>query len=156
MRKWGEKALTLSQQLLFLKANPNVEGEGSIKNGKLSWRFLARPTSFSRAYTVRIEYALNNSPNVFVERPDLFVLADNRALPHVYHNPLRLCLYMPSTGQWSAAKRLDQTIVPWALVWLYYFEDWLAFDEWRGGGKHPSTEPESAMNRSLRRSLARH
>jgi hypothetical protein len=33
--------------------------------------------------------------------------------------------------------RLDQTIVPWAALWLFFFEEWLATDEWKGGGVHP-------------------
>ena len=33
--------------------------------------------------------------------------------------------------------RIDQTFVPWATTWLYYFEDWLISDEWKGSGKHP-------------------
>ena len=30
--------------------------------------------------------------------------------------------------------RLDQTVVPWTSLWLFYFEDWLSSDEWKGGG----------------------
>ena len=33
--------------------------------------------------------------------------------------------------------RLDQTIVPWAILWLFYFEEWLSSNEWKGGGMHP-------------------
>jgi hypothetical protein len=32
--------------------------------------------------------------------------------------------------------RIDQTIVPWTAVWLFYFEEWLTSDEWKGGGVH--------------------
>ena len=35
--------------------------------------------------------------------------------------------------------RLDQTIVPWAILWLFYFEEWLISNEWKGGGLHPET-----------------
>lgn len=31
-------------------------------------------------------------------------------------------------------------IVPWTSLWLYFFEDWLATDEWKGGGKHPAED----------------
>jgi hypothetical protein len=30
--------------------------------------------------------------------------------------------------------------VPWAYLWLFYFEHWLATDEWQGGGKHPGED----------------
>ncbi len=33
--------------------------------------------------------------------------------------------------------RLDQTIVPWTALWLFYFEEWLESNEWKGGGEHP-------------------
>jgi hypothetical protein len=32
---------------------------------------------------------------------------------------------------------LDRTIVPWAVLWLYFFEEWLRSGEWLGGGEHP-------------------
>ena len=36
--------------------------------------------------------------------------------------------------------RVDQTIVPWTTLWLFYFEDWLSSDEWKGGGLHPGDD----------------
>lgn len=155
MQKWGGKRdLTLPQQLLFMRANRNAEGEGRIVGSKLVWRFEVRPCPLSRSYFARIEYKIGKNPEVFVEDPDLSVLAGERELPHVYHDPLRLCLFMPGTGQWCAHKRIDGTIVPWTYTWLFYFEDWLAFDEWHGGGKHPSDDPERDCSRRIRRSLA--
>ncbi|HEY8594574.1 MAG TPA: hypothetical protein VIL84_04955 [Devosiaceae bacterium] len=100
---------------------------------------------------MRIEYLRGKPPDIFVENPDIQVLAGERKLPHVYHNPLRLCLYLPSSGQWKPSKRLDQTIVPWTAIWLYYFEEWLVSNDWKGGGKHPSDEPDEALSRQLRR-----
>ena len=32
---------------------------------------------------------------------------------------------------------LDETVVPWAALWLFYFEEWLVSDKWKGGGAHP-------------------
>lgn len=136
----GKKSLTVAQQYLLLRSNLNAEGTGFLKNGKLIWRFDARPSPISRSYNIRLEYATSGSPNVYVEAPDITELADGRDLPHVYRNPLRLCLYMPTTGQWRPTKRIDQTIIPWTYTWLFYFEDWLAFGEWNGGGKHPGHE----------------
>jgi hypothetical protein len=92
---------------------------------------------------------------VFVDYPDLVLLAQGRKLPHVYRDPQRLCLYMPRTGQWAADKRIDQTIIPWTYLWLYFFEDWLAFGEWNGGGKHPGDCSEQSLNRRARRSRVR-
>ena len=133
----GKKNLTVAQQYLLLRSNPNARGAGFLKNGKLIWRFAARPSPISRSYCIRLEYGVYGLPDVYVENPNITRLAGGRDLPHVYRDPLRLCLYMPSTGQWQKTKRIDQTIVPWTYTWLYYFEDWLAFGKWNGGGKHP-------------------
>ena len=32
---------------------------------------------------------------------------------------------------------ISGTIVPWTILWLFYFEEWLMSDEWKGGGVHP-------------------
>lgn len=84
---------------------------------------------------------------MIVESPDLHELSGGRRLPHVYAQvPPRLCLYLPLTGQWRPELRLDQTMLPWAVIWLYYFEDWLESDEWKGGGEHPTEEQLSALD----------
>lgn len=93
----------------------------------------------SREYEIRIDYRPGDVPKVFVEEPDLVSLAGGRRLPHVYQKrPARLCLYLPRAREWSGWMRIDQTIVPWAALWLFYFEEWLDSDEWKGGGEHPS------------------
>ena len=28
--------------------------------------------------------------------------------------------------------------MPWAALWLFYFEEWLGSDDWKGGGEHPT------------------
>ena len=35
-------------------------------------------------------------------------------------------------------QKFAETIVPWACLWLYYYEVWHATGEWLGGGLHPS------------------
>ena len=92
----------------------------------------------SRLYMLRIDYQQGDAPDVSVVDPDLVDLAGGRKLPHVYEQrPTRLCLYLPRTEEWTATMRLDQTIVPWSLLWLFFFEEWLTSDEWKGGGEHP-------------------
>jgi hypothetical protein len=84
--------------------------------------------------------------------PDLQVLAEGRTLPHVYEeNPTRICLYMPGTGEWNPDKRIVGTIVPWAVLWLFYFEDWLITGEWSGGGEHPTVKDDVKKNSRDRR-----
>jgi hypothetical protein len=47
--------------------------------------------------------------------------------------------------------KISDTIVPWAVLWLYYFEDWLATDEWKGGGKHPDLNNGKRKKNSFNR-----
>lgn len=149
------KELTLPQQFLFLKASKTIGGDGVLHPCRLEWHFDAQPTPLSRSYRVSLFLDSGATPDVKIVDSDLRVLSGGRDLPHIYHNPDRLCLYLPGTGQWDASKRLDLTIVPWIHLWLVYFEEWLASDDWKGGGKHPGDEPEPDGNRALRRRMRR-
>ena len=98
----------------------------------------------SRTYGVRLEYDAWDVPRIFVRTPDLVALASGRRIPHVYsEHPMRLCLYLPGGGDWHRGLSLAATVIPWTYLWLYYFEDWIACGEWRGGGVHPR-RPASA------------
>ena len=130
--------ISAAHQYLYLQTNPVCRGAGTLRQERVVWRFVAAPTPMSRRYEVRLDYRVGEPPRVFIEEPDLLVVADGRRLPHVYQQqPPRLCLYLPGTGEWTPAMRLDQSIVPWAILWLFYFEEWLVSDEWKGGGMHP-------------------
>lgn len=151
MIKCGRPDLTPAQQFMFLRANPICTGTGRLHATGLVWNYRVRPTPLSREYSMRITFQRGETPDVFVVDPDISELADGRTLPHVYHNPLRLCLTPPGTREWTGTMRIDQTFVPWATAWLYYFEEWLASDEWKGGGEHPDPENVERYNRSVRR-----
>lgn len=86
-----------------------------------------------------------------ISDPDLSQLAQGRELPHVYKNPTRLCLYLPGSGEWLPSMRVDQTFVPWTATWLFYFEEWLHSDDWKGGGEHPSADDADRYTRRVRR-----
>jgi hypothetical protein len=136
--RFRRPVISAAHQYLYLQTNPVCTGWGTLRLERVVWRFVAVPTPLSRRYGVRLEYRVGTTPRVFVDEPDLLVLADRRRLPHVYQQqPPRLCLYLPGTGEWTPAMRLDQSIVPWAILWLFYFEEWLVSDEWKGRGVHP-------------------
>jgi len=136
MRFGRRRALTAAQQFVNLRGNPVCRGDGILQAGRFTWRYSATPSPLSRDYDIRIEF--NGWPEIFVECPDLHVLAGGRRIPHLYEQkPPRLCLYLPKTYEWQSWMRLDQTVVPWATLWLFYFEEWLESDDWKGGGMHP-------------------
>jgi hypothetical protein len=136
------KALTAAQQFVNLRGSPISGGSGKLRAGALTWRYSATPSPLGRDYDVRIEFKQGGGPQIFVESPDLYGLAGGRKIPHLYQQqPPQLCLYLPQTFEWQSWMRLDQTIVPWAALWLFYFEEWLASNQWKGGGRHPEASP---------------
>lgn len=135
------KPLTAAQQFVNLRGNPISHGVGKLRAGRLTWRYSASPFPLSRDYTVRIEFWPTGKLQIFVDSPDLHALSGGRRIPHLYQQqPPRLCLYLPRTYEWQSWMRIDQTIVPWTALWLFYFEEWLASDEWKGGGIHPEID----------------
>ncbi|WP_417414313.1 hypothetical protein [Hoeflea sp.] len=149
------KQLSVAQQFLFLRNSELCAGSGNLANGHIIWRFKASPTPLSREYEIEIDYKQNEVPNIRVLQPDLNELAKGRDIPHVYRKPLRLCLYLPRKQQWHAGLRIDRTIIPWAILWLYYFEEWLATDDWKGEGEHPDPATPTEGSRRDRRYLQR-
>jgi hypothetical protein len=132
------RSLTASQQFLNLQADPLSAGCGKVHAGSLVWWCEVTPSPLSRYYRLRVEFRQGGTPEVFVKSPDLKLLAGGRRLPHVYQqDPPCLCLYRPRTYEWQPWMRIDQTIVPWAILWLFYYEEWLVSDDWKGGGEHP-------------------
>lgn len=149
------KILTLAQQYLFLRRSPLLQGaEGKLKPMELVWRFDACPDPLGRTYGICLRYAFEASPDIRVKSHDLRALSGGRCPPHLYHDPDRLCLYLPGTNEWDGTQRLDETVVPWTFLWLAYFEYWLATDEWGGGGEHPDADAPPTGNRAIRRMIA--
>ena len=133
--------LTTAQQYFGLQTSRLCSGVGKLHRNKLRWVFSAKPMPLARNYRVRLDYQLGDSPRAYVDDPDLIALAGGRRLPHVYQQqPPCLCLYLPDTEEWAPNMRIVDTIVPWSILWLFYFEDWLETNEWKGGGVHPDAK----------------
>lgn len=139
MRPGLRPALSPSQQLLLLRASKTFSGAGEIRRERLVWTCEIAPTPMSRSYQLRIDYSRGSAPRVYVVAPNLVELAGGRPLPHVYgaDEQQRLCVYHPRLRQWRTNMALAATVLPWAVLWLFYFEDWLRTGVWNGGGEHP-------------------
>lgn len=137
--KFQKKSLTAAKQFQALRHSLLASnGSGRLGIGRFQYEYHTQPTAMSRTYLIRLVYEQNKRPKVIVLEPDIVDIAGGRRLPHVYQqNPPELCLYLPGAGEWSSELLLSNTIVPWTLLWLYYFENWLATDNWEGGGVHP-------------------
>ena len=131
------KNLTPYQQLIGIKVF-HGNGHGHVKRSVLNWEGMIRPTPISREYLIRIIYKPGSQPAVFVLEPSLGELAGGREIPHLYSQEKgELCLYRPKYREWKPDQHISQTIIPWIYVWLFFFEEWLLSNEWRGGGEHP-------------------
>ncbi len=139
MNLWqpAPQRVNLGRQLARLRAG-SPAGQGEVRRASLAWQEWVSPSPLGRDYLVRVCYALGHPPATYVPTPSLADLAEGRPLPHVYSQETsQLCLYLPGCGQWHSSRFLADTIIPWAILWLYFFEEWLVSDEWKGGGEHP-------------------
>ena len=80
-------------------------------------------------------------PKVRVLRP-----AVRPDAPHVYDDDGLLCLYHPARRPWKTTDLAALTVVPWAELWLYFYEEWLETGVWWGPealhGASSSVEPD--------------
>ncbi len=133
------KALTLHQQasllkLRFPKAKPRFEKFG--KNELLEFDLSLQPTPTSAAYRVRFLYAVGARPLVVVMNPQPVREAHGMPTPHL-NADWTLCLYDPNNDEWSSSDPLVYTIVQWTMRWLFHYEHWLTFGEWKGDQPPP-------------------
>lgn len=129
------RPITLTNQKLGLKSRyPDSQVTGGRE--ELVWLGSVTPTEYSASYEVVISHNLRDSPLVYVARPHL-TLVSGKGLPHVFMLNT-LCLHTYSRS-WIAAKLLADTLVPWAVEWLFFYEIWLATGGiWLGEGEHPT------------------
>jgi hypothetical protein len=97
---------------------------------------ILQPTSRSNQYKVEVTYHLNTPPVVKVLNPVLKHSSKGEPIPHIYPGN-KLCLYRPKYREFKSSDLLADTILPWASLWLYYYEIWHATGKWMGGGEHP-------------------
>ncbi len=138
--KYRNKKFTLAQQYASLAYGKRLNGKGKLTRFGFKFDFKARPTPLSREYSIRITMKKGKAPNVYILEPSLSQLAKGREIPHLYSKKKQeVCLYLPSAKEWNHGISIVTSIVPWTFLWLYFFEEWLHSDEWKGGGIHPDT-----------------
>jgi hypothetical protein len=145
-----QSPLSTTQQFIGLRRL----GFGHVNLARDRLRFTCelQPTQLSRSYSCVIEYQVGQPPMVRVLQPQLVPDADG-ALPHFYHTTQSLCLY--ERGDWYSWMPIANTIVPWAIEWLYFYELWLATGCWFGSGSSraippPKDSPKSPVGQRTR------
>ena len=122
----------------------------------MEWTGILTPSPLGRDYRVRLTYRLGGRPVMCVLDPSLRTLAGGRTIPHLYSQENEeLCVYLPGRREWLPERSLSRTDLPWSVLRLYIFEDWLASGEWRGGGEHPRP-PKDRARRPTRAQVSFH
>ena len=85
------------------------------------------PWGGGAAYDVAVRVFDWADPEVRVVRP-----AIRPGAPHVYDDDGLLCLYHPRRRPWRLDDLAALTVVPWAQLWLYFYEAWLETGVWWG------------------------
>lgn len=116
-----------------------------IKQGVAYVFVLLRPTDVSQEYTIQIVAKQGESGiRVFVRDPIIGKEYNGVKIPHIYPKDGALCLYYPAFNEWSYFDSWAETIIPWASLWLFYYEVWKETGEWKGGGHgFTSIKPET-------------
>lgn len=108
------------------------------ERGQATWTGTITPLNGCESYLVRIGYRLQKAPRVVVLSPPLTNRGDGERIPHRFSDG-SLCLYFPRYGEWTPNDFIADTMLPWASLWLYYYEVWGATGVWHGGGLHPGS-----------------
>ena len=134
------KPISLLQQMVALcSIYKDSKCKIDKRKKQLFWYGTIKPTAFSKEYSVVMTYKLWESPQVWVLGEELEKL-DETDFPHKFDvnaeaKMVKICLYRHL--EFNVYKFLANTIIPWTVEWLYFYELWLATGEWLGGGEHP-------------------
>ena len=128
--------------------NAYREATCNIDKKQLLWSGKIKPTALSKEYTVVLLYIVGESPKVWVIGNALEKL-DDVNFPHKFDidskkNMVQICLYR--YAEFNSTVLLADTIIPWTVEWLYFYELWLATGEWFGGGEHPNVGEEKTQD----------
>jgi hypothetical protein len=135
----------LREQLAFMRLHwPDFTTR--VYKGQLIAKGDLQPDELCRIYRVEIRLPCDGAPEVRVLNPALRPRSPSEAIPHMYDQE-RLCLYLPGSGEWAPYKAIALTIVPWASLWLYFYEVWHATGVWLGGGVEPNSQPKLPLSR---------
>lgn len=140
--KMFNKSKNIAEQYLYLKLKYRPLPKSGIFNNTLIWEQEIQSDKFSKKYTIRIEYDMS-VPKVYINNQNI-LQSKNDIIPHNYYTKyisdknqiVQLCLFYPKRKEWQRYMYIADTIVPWAIEWIYYYEMWRITGEWYGGGIH--------------------
>jgi len=146
-RRVSWRPLPLAVQLGHLRHMwPDIKAV--VHRGLLTAEGWVTPNVLAQPYRVSLNYRVGEAPKLWVREPQIVAYrSPGEPVPHVYDRAedLRPCLYYPISQEWRSDKPLAMTILPWLLLWLSFYEIWLATGSWLGEGvEHGSNKRQSA------------
>lgn len=137
--KFFKKPKNVAIQLLNLKSKYDCL-DCKLGMGNLIWKQRVRPSELSRAYDITVKYN-GITPEVYLYNQGIMTKKD-KYIPHCYRRHynnkddeyVKVCLYYPKYQEWSRDMFLADTIIPWTIDWLYFYELWRITGKWLGGG----------------------
>jgi hypothetical protein len=136
------RSLSLPQQAFGLRSL-FPESQTTLRGRRLRWIGDLQPTELSQPYCTRIDYTLGQYPTARVIDPPITEV--HKRVPHVY-NDGTLCVH--DVNDWNPRMHLADTIVAWAIEWLYFWELFLATDIWYGDGPDADLADRSPIERT--------
>jgi len=135
-----QRGLTLDQQIYRMRCVcPQFKMRAHIRQRSVTWVGPIKPTPLSDEYKVSVSLRPGLRPVVKVLQPQLRIREGATCLPHFYTRDNSLCLH--EVHEWKSTDFVADCIIPWASLWLYFYEIWFITGSWEGGGTHPD-KPE--------------
>lgn len=132
----GKNPINCAVQAFHLRKN--WQGEIKMFGNRLNWKGNLTPTPLSVTYLVSVDYSMKKRPDVRVLEPKLEKY-NGQKIPHLFHDGT-LCLFRFKYKEWDYSYLISDTIIPWTLTWLYFYEVWLISGVWHGKGEHPKSK----------------
>lgn len=103
---------------------------------QLEFSSYLQSSPIGKKYKIKIIAHIDKPIRVFIKEPKKLDLAyGENKLPHVYSTVNQeLCLFYPKFNEWSYSMLIVNTIIPWTMEWLFYYEIWLTTGRWLGKG----------------------
>ena len=121
---------------------PIFDIEHQKGNDYFWFEFSIKPTYVSQTYRILFIKFDGYNPYIYLVYPMFPEKGSEKyPVPHNYeHEAQKLCLTFPEYKEWKK-RTLPETYIPWTALWLYYYEEWLYSNEWKGSGLEPN-DPE--------------
>lgn len=141
-RSEHQKPFTIGEQIQALN-RLFPDARWTVGRNELTGDGLFSPTPLSDVYRLIFYYKRIGTSRCNVKvilKGDNLRRIEAKDFPHNYgidaeRREVELCLNR--WWEFNSRKLLAETVVPWAIEWLYYYEGWLVTGKWLGGGEHP-------------------